>query len=214
MKLKHLQSIFLPGKNASDEKSKRKMVIALHGLGDSAEGYRFLPDFFNRFDFDYLLLNAPDSYYMGYSWFEIPGNTVPGILRSRDLISKTIEELISFGYRTENILVLGFSQGGLLTMDLALRSPHKFAGFIPISGFVAFLEEYPAKFSSIAKEQKIFATHGDRDPIVPLSLTKPQMEALQGMGLNIKWVEYHKEHTIDPGEERKDLQYFVKSCLG
>ncbi len=45
-------------------------MVMLHGLGDSIEGYRWFPEAMGLPGMNYLLVNAPDEYYGGYSWFD------------------------------------------------------------------------------------------------------------------------------------------------
>ena len=47
------------------------LLIVLHGLGDSSEGFLWLQDELGIDSLNYLLLNAPDPYYTGYSWYDI-----------------------------------------------------------------------------------------------------------------------------------------------
>ena len=53
------------------EKNSRRLMVMLHGLGDSIEGYRWLPEAMNLPWLNYLLVNAPYDYYGGYSWFDL-----------------------------------------------------------------------------------------------------------------------------------------------
>ncbi|HZI33613.1 MAG TPA: serine esterase, partial [Candidatus Binatia bacterium] len=59
-----LHGQFIP---AADQASRRLFVV-LHGLGDSAAGWSWLPGALNLPWLNYLLVNAPDEYYGGYSW--------------------------------------------------------------------------------------------------------------------------------------------------
>jgi len=68
---------------AAREPGSRRLMIMLHGLGDSIEGYRWLPEALNLPWLNYLLVNAPDEYYGGYSWYDFAGNIAPGVARSR-----------------------------------------------------------------------------------------------------------------------------------
>lgn len=56
------------------EPNSRRLMVLLHGLGDSMEGYRWLPAALNLPWLNYLLVNAPDEYYDGFSWFDISGD--------------------------------------------------------------------------------------------------------------------------------------------
>ncbi|MGD0615867.1 MAG: serine esterase, partial [Verrucomicrobiota bacterium] len=70
----------------AQEKDSRHLWIMLHGLGDSLEGYRWLPEAMGLPWMNYLLVNAPDEYFGGYSWFDFEGDIVPGVERSRRLL--------------------------------------------------------------------------------------------------------------------------------
>lgn len=213
-RLSTLQSLFIPATSAQASVADSKLLVVLHGLGDSLEGYRFLPEFLDQKDLNYLLLNAPDSYYMGYSWFPFPGDTATGIIRSRGLLIQVMQELLAIGYKSENIGFFGFSQGAVMTLDFVLRSQWKIAGAVAVSGFAAFIEEYPQALSALAKQQKIFMDHGTFDGVIPIAMPKPQAHALQKMGLGLTWKEYAKDHTIDAMDERRDIQSFLQLCFG
>ena len=71
-----LETEFIP----AAKKSSRLMVV-LHGLGDSVAGFRWLPDALGLPWMNYLLVNAPDSYYGGFSWYDFAGDQAAGVLR-------------------------------------------------------------------------------------------------------------------------------------
>ena len=64
------------------DKSSRRLMIMLHGLGDSMEGYRWFPDAMRLPWLNYALVNAPDDYFGGYSWFDFHGDFLPEIGRA------------------------------------------------------------------------------------------------------------------------------------
>src|ERR1041385_839906 len=95
---------------AADRISKR-LFIMLHGLGDSIEGYRRFPEALNLPWLNYLLVNAPDEYYGGYSWFDYQGDIVPGVKRSRQLLFQLLDSHRNAGFPTGETIIGGFSQG-------------------------------------------------------------------------------------------------------
>ena len=193
---------------------KERLLLVMHGLGDSLEGFRFLPGMLKIPGLHYLLVNAPDSYFTGYSWFDLSGGDMKaGIRRSRDLLFGVMDELATQGWLPEHVGVLGFSQGCLMALDLACRFPLPLGGVVGISGFVGMLSEYPEKLSPAARQQKILVTHGTMDPLLPLSETQAQIVALKGMGLNIDWKVYEKEHTVEPYKEVQDIRTFLVRTL-
>ena len=95
--------------SATDPNSRWLMVM-LHGLGDSIEGFRWMPEAINLPWLNYLLVNAPDDYYGGFSWFDI-NDPVAGVARSRKLLFTLLDELAVKKYPPELITLGGFSQG-------------------------------------------------------------------------------------------------------
>src|ERR1700678_3089649 len=112
------------------EKNSRRLMIMLHGLGDSIEGYRWLPVALQLPWLNYLLVNAPDEYFGGYSWFDYTNNIGLGILRSRKLLFELLDDLRSKNFPPEQTILGGFSQGCLMTVDVGLGYPHKLAGLV------------------------------------------------------------------------------------
>jgi len=206
-----LESAYLPAKEVTEND---RLLLVLHGLGDSLEGFRFLPEMLRIPGLNYLLVNAPDSYFTGFSWFDIyGGDRNRGIIRSRDLLFRTLEDLEAQGWNPAHVGVLGFSQGCLMALDLACRYPKTLGAVVGISGFVGMLNEYPEKLSPVARNQKILVTHGTADPMLALTETQTQITALKGMGLGIDWRVYEKEHTIDPRKEVAHIREFLVRAL-
>jgi len=174
----------------------RRLMVMLHGLGDSIEGYRWLPEAMALPWLNYLLVNAPDDYYGGYSWFDYPDNYKPGVQRSRKLLFELLDDLRAKGFPAEQITFGGFSQGGLLAIEIGLRYPHRLAGVVGISGWVCEPEKLLQELSPVATRQRLLVTHGKLDPLVPFDLTRGQIRQLKAAGLNVEWREFAKVHTI------------------
>lgn len=202
-----LESAFIP---ASERVSKRIMVM-LHGLGDSIEGYRWLPEAMQLPWLNYLLVNGPDAYYGGYSWFDYPDNMKPGILRSRKLLFELLDGLQMKGFAPGDTVLGGFSQGGLMTMDAGLRYPHRLAGLMDVSGWVFEIETLLKELSPVAREQRALITHGAFDELIPVEPVRQQAQTLRDAGLNVEWREFPKGHTIYGEEELSALRGFVRA---
>jgi phospholipase/carboxylesterase len=193
------------------EKGSRHLWIMLHGLGDSLEGYRWLPEAVGLPWMNYLLVNAPDEYYGGYSWFDFDGDAVAGIRRSRKLLFELLDRQRAEGFSTDQTTLGGFSQGCLMSIEVALRYPHRFAGVVGISGCVCQPELLVRELSPVAREQRILATHGTLDPILPLAETRRQIDLLKSAGLNIDFHEFAKPHSIAGDEELDLIRDFVRA---
>src|SRR6185437_10844809 len=159
----------------------------LHGLGDSIAGYRWLPSALNLPWLNYLLVNAPDAYYGGYSWYDFSGDISPGVERSRKLLFELLGAQSAAGFPAEQITLGGFSQGCLMSLEVGLRYPHRLAGIVGISGYVCEPERLLKELSPVARQQRILVTHGTQDPMVRFAATRAQMQLLQDAGLNLEF---------------------------
>lgn len=204
-----LETGFIP---AADRDSRWLMVV-LHGLGDSMAGYQWLPTALGLPRINYLLVNAPDPYYGGYSWFDFPGDALPGIRRSRQMLFQLLDAQRADGFPTNQTLLFGFSQGSLMTVETGLRYPNRFAGLIGVSGFIVGVDQLIAELSPEAKNQRLLLTHGVEDPLLPFDQVKKQVLRLQQAGLSIEWHEFHKEHTIAGETELRVIRRFVSDCF-
>ena len=196
--------------SAATESGSRRLLIALHGLGDSMEGYRWLPQALGFPWLNCLLVNAPDPYYGGYSWYDFAVEAGPGVERSRRLLFGLLDQQREAGFPTEQTIVFGFSQGCLMTIDLGLRYPRRFAGLIGISGYVHEPEKALQELSPVALDQTFLLTHGTQDPLIPLAPVRAQIALLKAAGVQIEWHEFAKEHTIAGEEELGVIRAFVR----
>jgi phospholipase/carboxylesterase len=181
--------------HAAERGSKRLMVV-LHGLGDSMSGYTWVPEAMQFPSLNYLLVNAPDLYYGGFSWYDYAGDAAPGVRRSVKLLSGLLDQQRQLGYATEQTILSGFSQGCLMTLETGLRYPHRFAALIGLSGYVLDPHVLLREMSPLAKKQHVLVTHGRQDPLIPFAEVKKQMEQLKAGGIPIEWHEFNKPHTI------------------
>lgn len=200
---------FIPARNGGS----KRLWIMMHGLGDSIEGYRWMPEAMDLPWMNYLLVNAPDEYYGGYSWFDFAGDMSPGILRSRKLITDLLDRQREQGFPTERTVLGGFSQGSLMAVDVGLRYPQLLAGIVGISGWVFEPERLLRESSPVAREQRILMTHGTLDPMVPFAAVRKEAQLLRDSGLNLEWHEFQKGHTIAGEEELDIIRGFVERCF-
>ena len=187
-------------------------MIVLHGLGDSMEGYTWMRKELRLPWLNLLLVNAPDPYFGGYSWYDIHENPSPGVTRSRELLVRLLDEWKQRGHPTEETVLFGFSQGCLLTYEIGVRYPHRLAGLVGVSGYVFEPEELLRHRSPVAEHQKFFITHGTQDALLPIDKVRKQVELLQAAGLDLQFTQYPKEHTIHGQEEILAIRNFLGKC--
>src|SRR5882672_5505859 len=143
-----LDAEFIPATTRS-----HRLMIVLHGLGDSSAGFAWLPEALGLPWMNYLLVNAPDPYYGGYSWYDFAGEMGPGVLRSRKMLFDLLDARRAAGFPTNETIVAGFSQGCLMTIEMGLHYPHQFAGLVGISGYAFEPEQAVKKLPPVALKQ-------------------------------------------------------------
>lgn len=195
-------------------KDSRRLLVVMHGLGDSMDGYRWLPEAMNLPWLNYLLVNAPDDYFGGYSWFDFPGDATPGVLRSTRLLVELLDAQWQHGFPTEETVLFGFSQGCVMAMEAGLRYPHRFAGIVGVSGWVPDPARLLQEASPLARDQRLLLTHGLFDPLLPIAPVREQVRQLRAAGLQVEWHEFAKEHTIAGEAELAVIRRFVVAGFG
>lgn len=190
-----LKNLFYPSKIPS----KRLMVI-LHGRGDSSAGFTWLPPYLNMDDMNYLLLDAPYDYYGGRSWYDLPPNQLEGIEYSSQILTEILDELFEEEFDISQSFLFGFSQGSLLTFEFGARYHKVFAGYMAISGYIYDPKKLLVEMNSEVKKAKWLCTHGTQDAVLPYLKSEAEVKILQNAGFDVEFRNYFKEHTIDKDE--------------
>lgn len=204
-----LRTYIIPARDLQE----RRLMVVLHGLGDSIEGYRWMPPALNLPWLTYMLVNAPDEYYGGFSWYDIYGQAGAGIRRSGELLAELLDYKRKQGWPTERTVLFGFSQGCLMSIEMGLRYPHRFAGVVGVSGYVHEPERLLREKSACASQQRFLITHGTQDPLIPMEPVRQQISALHQAGLSFAWQEFPKAHTIAGEPELAVIRQFVCQCF-
>jgi phospholipase/carboxylesterase len=191
----------------------RQLLVVLHGLGDSREGYRWLPGALAMPELHYLLVNAPEDYGGGYSWFDVGESLADpaGVARSRALLFNLLEHQERLGFPATRTFVLGFSQGCLMAWETGFRYPKRLGGLVGLSGWACEPERLLAEQSSVARQQRFLITHGTLDPLIPFDAVQGQIELFKAAGLNIAWQPLVKAHQIAGEAELALVRGFLQA---
>ncbi|WP_373002947.1 alpha/beta hydrolase [Sulfurimonas sp.] len=190
-----LDNIFIPSKRPS-----KKLMIILHGRGDSSEGFTSLPEFLDIDDMNYILFDAPFEYFTGFSWYQLPPEQLPGIEYSSKLLTKVLDELFEDKFDSDKSFLFGFSQGSLLTFEFGARYHKVLAGYIAVSGYIYDENKLLEDMNQDVKNAEWLCTHGTYDDVLPFESSREQVEVLQEAGFDIEFKSYEKDHSIDRDE--------------
>lgn len=203
-------------------------VIWLHGLG--ADGFDFVPIVDElrlpatlpvRFIFPHAA-PRPVTINNGYvmrAWYDIKGfgperaEDDAGIRESEVVVKRYIEQEIAQGIPADKIVIAGFSQGGAIALQTALRYQQRLAGVMALSTYLPLAASLPAEASVANRDVPILMCHGVQDPIVPVQMGEASRDALQRLGYRIEWRTYPMEHSVCM-EEVVDLSNWMRARLG
>lgn len=179
-----------------DRSMKLSLVVALHG--GSGSGKEFIWFWLREARTRRFILLAPSS--SGRTWS----------FNSRvdaNLMVSAIDEISDqYNIDKENILLTGFSDGGIYTITCALMEDLPFTAFATISGVL-----HPSNLSN-AKGKHIYLVHGTLDWMFSASLAKQAYEILKTAGAKITYHEItNLSHTYPREENDRILKWFNPS---
>ena len=199
----------------------RAAVIWLHGLG--ADGHDFEPIVPElrlkqavRFIFPHapvqpVTINQGMRMRAWYDIFQFGGGREDdkGIRASQALIVKLIEEQ---PVPPEKIVLAGFSQGGAIALQTALRYPKPLAGVMALSTYLPLAATLAAERNTANAQVPIFMAHGSYDDIIPLPRAEQSKDLLVKSGYPVDWRTYPMPHSVCP-EEIGHLSGFLLRIL-
>ena len=202
-------------------------VIWLHGLG--ADGHDFEPIVPElglpaglpvRFVFPHapirpVTLNQGMRMRAWYDIYRLGGGPEDeaGIRASQALLEALIEAEKRRGIAAERIVIAGFSQGGAIALQTALRHSQRLAGVLALSTYLPLNDRLPGERSAANRDVPIFMAHGTYDDIIPLSRAEQSRKVLEGLGYPLQWHAYPMPHSVC-AEEIGAISAFLQDALG
>ena len=189
-----------------DKKDKNPLLLLLHGYGSNEED---LFSFASELPEEYYVISARapfDMMYGSYAWYAINFDAdenkfsdIGQARASRDIIANFIDELIAeYPIDADNVTLIGFSQGCILSYAVALSYPEKVQRVVAMSGYfnpeIAVDDYTENDFSKL----KIFASHGTVDQVIPVEWARKSIPMLQVLGIEIVFKEYMVGHGVAP----------------
>jgi len=152
------------------------------------------------------------------SWYDILDASLDREVAVEDIyissaqIEQLIQREIDKGIKAENILLAGFSQGGVIALHTGLRYPQKLAGIMALSTYLPTIEQLKTERAAVNNETPIFMAHGTMDPVVHLPIAKQAFSNLKAMNYPIGWHEYPMQHSLCM-EEIIDISGFINKIF-
>jgi phospholipase/carboxylesterase len=207
-------------------RAPRATVIWLHGLG--ADGHDFEPIVPElrlpaSLPVRFLFPNAPQrpvTINMGMrmrAWYDIlqmggGAEDESGIRASQAQIEEMIAAEVKRGIAHEKIVLAGFSQGGAIVLQTALRQRRRLAGVMALSTYLPLAGTLAAERTPESSAVPIFMAHGRFDNMIGIDRAAQSRDALLALGYGVEWREYPMPHSVCP-EEISDIAAFLQRIL-
>ncbi|HKB84355.1 MAG TPA: alpha/beta hydrolase [Burkholderiales bacterium] len=201
-------------------------VIWLHGLG--ADGNDFvpiiqelaLPPLGIRFVFPHAPMR-PVTINGGFvmrAWYDIPAQDLArkedeqGLRQSQKMIEELIAREESRGVPMNRIVLAGFSQGGVISLQTGLRQSRRLAGVMSLSAYLPLTSTIEKERDAANNDVPVFLGHGIADNIVPLPLGVASRDRLLKLGYDVDWHQYPMPHSVC-AEELEDISAWLTRVL-
>jgi phospholipase/carboxylesterase len=192
-------------------------IVLLHGYGSNADDW--LP-FAKAIQLPSARLVFPNGPWRGpgaargWWWLDIEGNTpkgerfpdfsgeAPGGIKvASRLVREFLEDV------PQPILLGGFSQGAMLSGEIAFQTEQPLAALVMIGGTTvneaAWVERFPGR-----RSLPIFIAHGRQDDVLPFAIADRFRTKLQAAGMDVTWVPFDGGHEI-PAAVVQELNKFI-----
>jgi phospholipase/carboxylesterase len=125
--------------------------------------------------------------------------TPPGLAKARAALEATIDALATErGVAREKLIVGGFSQGAMLTTEIALHADRPFAGLVVLSGNLLSAERWTEAAGRSGPSLHAFLAHGRQDPVLPFAGAEALRALLEKSFAAVDWVAHGGQHEIPP----------------
>lgn len=202
-----------------ESSGKPPLLVLLHGLGSNEyDLFSMAPVLDDRF----LIVSAraPITMMPGmHAWFNIeftPQRMIPDLNQaeeSRKLLLNFIDELIeAYNVDPRCVYLMGFSQGAMMSLSVALTHPEKVTGIAAMSGRLP--AQVLAKMASLEELSKltVIVTHGLYDPLIPIENGRHCRDELKKLPLDLTYHEYPMEHQVIE-ETLRDISRWLTDSL-
>ena len=187
-------------------KENAPVLIMLHGYGSDEND---LFSFASELPEELFIISVRAPYKMqpnGNAWYEInfdadqkKWSDDEQAKESRDKISNFIDEVVeAYPINKNNITLLGFSQGTILSYAVALSYPEKIRNVVALSGYIN-LDIIKDNFkSNNLSKLNFYCSHGSVDQVIPVDWARRTPEILKKLNVDYIYEEFPVGHGVAP----------------
>ena len=186
--------------------AQNPLLLLLHGYGSNEED---LFSFASELPEEYYVISVRAPYNLqpyGHAWYAIHFDADENKFsddiqaqQSRDLIASSIDEVLEkYPIVKEQVTLIGFSQGSILSYATALSYPEKISRVVALSGYLnenILVTEYQKKAN---QHLQFYISHGTVDQVIPVDWARKAKPFLENLGFSVTYKEYPIGHGVSP----------------
>lgn len=191
--------------------SAKACVIWLHGLGASGHDFVDAPSIMQHCQSEavrFIFPHAPEQPVTingGMrmpAWYDIVSTDFAfredkmGVAASAKSIQALIDEQNRQGIPNARIALIGFSQGGAMSLHVGSGQATPLGAIAALSAYLPCHEDFASHVKLAAKSTPIWMGHGEQDPVVPFSIGQASAEHLKAVGFPLEWHAFTMEHNV------------------
>ena len=193
-------------KRPSSLNKNAPLLIMCHGYGSDEND---LFSFASELPEELFIISLKAPYQLqpyGNAWYAINFDAEQGkwsdneqAKSSRDIISKFIDyACVTYDVNSNNVTLLGFSQGTILSYSVALTYPDKVKNIVALSGYIN--EDILPKnlISEDYKHLDFYCSHGSADQVIPADWARKSKPFLNNLGIQHVYNEFPVGHGVAP----------------
>ena len=194
-------------------------LVALHGWGANAMDLLGLAPYLAGGRFLVVCpqgpVEVPLGPMMGYGWFPLTMGVPPdpvaftaGVDSTRRFLDAALRR---YPVAPDKLVVLGFSQGGVIAYALALAEPERFAGLVALSSWLpeAVAERLPPRSH---ERLSTLVHHGTHDELIDVGRGRESLETLRRLHVPVTFREFEMGHEIN-GESLQHLTGWLQEKI-
>jgi phospholipase/carboxylesterase len=195
----------------------RQLVVLLHGYGSDGDDLIGLAPVLAPLipDAIFVAPNAPypcDGNPMGFQWFPIdrldPASRLAGTRGAAPFVDSFLDETMAkHGLDESRTVLVGFSQGTMMSLHVGPRRAKRLAGIVGFSGALSGAEVLKTE---IKTRPPVLLTHGDADEVLPHAMTEQAATALRDNGIDVT---VHIAPGIGHGIDQSSLSQAARFLL-
>ncbi len=179
------------------------LLLLLHGIGSNEQDLYGLAPFLDK-RFLIISVRAPNTLGPGsYAWFEADFTPQGPVINPEQaeasritLITFLKEAVTAYGADPEQVYLMGFSQGAIMSASVALTHPELVAGVVLMSGRIL-----PEIQPLIASHEELtglpfLVVHGTADMVLPVSHGRASRQLLSSLPVELTYHEYPMGHEV------------------